>query len=85
MGRNDTALAQGIVEKLEVRLLEKALGRALGVGGVGDDDIEGVLVVSKELEAVANVGLGLGVVEALGHLREVLLGEADDGLYGDTA
>lgn len=68
------------MEKLEVGLLEERLGGTLGVGGVGDDDVEGVLVVIKELEAVADVDLDLGVVEASGHVGEVLLGEADDGL-----
>ena len=32
LGGDDAALPQGVVEKLEVRLLEKALGRTLGVG-----------------------------------------------------
>jgi len=68
------------VKELEVGLLEQGLGGALGVGGVGDDDVKGVLVLLEELEAVADVGLGLGVVEADGHVGEVLLGEADDGL-----
>ena len=63
-------------EKLEVRLLEEALGRALGVRRVGDDDVEGVLVLVEELEAVA----GLGVGEARGHAGEELLGQADDSL-----
>lgn len=80
MSRDDTALAEGIVEELEVGLLEEALGRAIGVRGVGDDDVEGVLVVLEELEAITNDSLGLGVVEALGHSGEILLGEADDGL-----
>jgi len=80
LGRNDTALLQGIVEELEVVLLEQGLGGAVGVGRVGDDDVELVLVVVEELEAVADVDLDLGVVEADGHVGEVLLGETDDGL-----
>ena len=80
MGCDNTALAQGAVEKLKVRLLEEALGRAVGVRRVGDDDVEAVLVVVEELEAVADVDLDLGVLEALGHARQVLLGQADDGL-----
>lgn len=71
---------EGIVQQLEVRLLEEALRRTLGVGGVGDDDIKGVLVVVQELEAVTDVDLGLGVLEALSHAGEVLLREADDSL-----
>lgn len=80
MGGDDASLAQGVVHELEVGLLEQALGGALGVGGVGDDDVEGVLVIVKELEAIANVDLDLGVLEALGHAREVLLGQTDHSL-----
>ncbi len=77
---NDTALAEGAVEKLEVGLLEEGLGRALGIRRIGNDDIELVLVVVEELEAVTDVDLDLGVVVPLSHAGEVLLGEADDGL-----
>lgn len=77
---NDTTLAEGVVEKLEVGLLEERLGGTLGVGGVGDDDIEGVLEVLKELEAITNVDLDLGVLEASRHVGEELLGETDDSL-----
>lgn len=84
MGRNDTALAKGVVEELEVRLLEEALSRTLGVRRVGDDDIKGVLVVVEELEAVANVDGGLGVVETSSHLGEELLGDAGDSLLRVT-
>jgi hypothetical protein len=80
LGSNDTALLQGIVEELEVRLLEQALGRALGVRGISDNDIERVLVLGKELEAVTNMDLDLGVVEASGHVGEVLLGQTNDSL-----
>ena len=78
---NDTALSQGTVKKLKVGLLEEALGGALGVGGVGDDDVEGVLIVVEELEAVGDVDGALGVGEAGGHLREVFLGKAGNGLF----
>ena len=77
---DDAAGTQGVVQELEVRLLEEGLGGPIGVRGVGDDDVEGVLVLVEELEAVADVHLDLGVVEALGHAGEVLLREADDGL-----
>ena len=68
------------MKQLEVGLLEQALGRALGVGRVGDDDVKGVLVVLEELEAVADVDLDLGVREAGSHAGQVLLGQADDSL-----
>jgi hypothetical protein len=77
---NDTALTKSVVEELEVALLEESLGGTIGIGGVGDDDVELVLVVVEELEAIADVSLGLGVVEATGHGGEVLLGETDDSL-----
>jgi hypothetical protein len=80
LGGDDAALAEGVVQELEVGLLEERLGGALGVGRVRDDDVKRVLVVVEELEAVADVHLDLGVVEARGHVGEVLLGEADDGL-----
>ena len=81
MGSDDTAFPQSVVHELEVRLLEEALGRALRVGGVGDDDIESVLVVIKELETIADVDFDLGVLVPSGHAGEVLLGETDDSLY----
>ena len=80
LGGDDAALAEGVVHELEVGLLEEALGGALGVGGVGDDDVEVVLVLLEVREAVADLDRGLLVLEADGHLGEVLLGEADDGL-----
>lgn len=80
MGGDDTAFAQRIVEKLKVGLLEESLGGTFGVGGIGDDNIKLVLVILEELEAVANVLLGLGVLEADAHTGQVLLGDTDDGL-----
>jgi hypothetical protein len=80
LGGDDAALAQGALEQLEVGLLEESLGGALGVGGVGDDDVELVLVVVEELEAVADVHLDLGVLVADAHAGQVLLAEADDSL-----
>lgn len=80
MGRNNTTLAESTAEQLEVWLLEESLGGALWVAGVGDDDIELVLLVLEELEAVANDSLSLGVVEANGHAGEILLGQTNDGL-----
>lgn len=80
--RDDTTLLEGAEEELEVWLLEERLGWSLWVGGVGDDDIELVLVVVEELESVADVDLDLRVLVADGHAREVLLGETDDSLRG---
>ncbi len=73
---------EGLLEQGEVGLLEEHLCGADRVGGVGDDDVEAGLVlgVLEESEAVADDDLGLGVVETLGHLGEVLLGDTGDGL-----
>lgn len=78
MGSDDTSLAKGRLQQLEVRLLEEGLGGALGVGAVSDDNIELVLAVLEELEAVTNVGVGVGVLEANGHAGQVLLGNTDN-------
>lgn len=77
---DDAAVFQGVVEKLEVGLLEEALSGTLRVRRVRDDDVEGVFVVVQEFEAIPDVHLDLGVVVARSHAREVLLGQADDGL-----
>lgn len=81
MSGDDTALAQSIAQQLKVGLLEQRLGGALGVGAVGDDDIELVLAVLEELEAVANVDLDVGVLEADAHTGEVFLRDAYDSLF----
>ena len=80
MGGDDAALAEGIVKELEVGLLEEALSGAIRVRRVGDDDVESVLVVVEELEAVANVDGALGVGQAGGHLGQVLLGKTGNSL-----
>jgi hypothetical protein len=80
LGGDDSALAESALEELEVGLLEERLGGALGVGRVGDNDVELVLVVVEELEAVADVDLDVGVLVADAHAGQVLLGKADDSL-----
>lgn len=80
LGGDDTALGESIVKKLEVGLLEEGLGGTIGVRRVGDDNIELILVVLEELEAVTDVLAGLGVGEADAHAGQVLLRDADDGL-----
>ena len=81
MGSNNTAFTQSAIQQLKIRLLEERLGWSLRVGAVGDDDVEFVLVVCKKLEAVADVDLDVGVLEADAHAGEVFLGDADDGLF----
>ena len=84
MGGDDAALTKGALEELEVGLLEEGLGGALGVGGVGDDDVELVLVVVEELEAVADVHLDLGVLVSDAHAGQVLLAKTDNSLVDVT-
>lgn len=80
MSGDDAAGAQGVMQELEVRLLEQGLGGAVRVRRVGDDHVEGVLVLVEELESITHMHLNLGVLEALSHAGEVFLGEADDSL-----
>ena len=81
MSGDNTSLAQRIAQQLKVGFLEERLGGTLRVGAIGDDHIELVLAVLEELEAVADVGLDVGVLEADGHSGEVFLGDTDDGLH----
>lgn len=64
MCRDDSSFAEGSKEQLKVWLLEQALSWALWVGGVGDDNIESVLVVVQELEAVSYMDLDFWVLVA---------------------
>lgn len=81
---DDTLLSEGLVKKHKVGLLEERLGGTLGVRRVSDDDIKGVLVLSKELETIANVDSDTGVVESSSHLREELLGNTGHSLVNVT-
>jgi hypothetical protein len=85
LGSNNTAIAEGLIEELKVGLLEQRLGGTLGVGRVGDNHVECVLILGQELKAIANVDLDLGVVEANSHIGKILLGEANDSLYQGSA
>ena len=80
MSSHDTALTQSIADKLKVGLLKERLGGTLWVRAVGDDHVEFILAVSKELEAIADVDLDIRVLEANAHARKVLLGDANDRL-----
>lgn len=78
---NDTAFTQGVEQQLEVGFLKQSLRRAFWVRTVGDDDVEFVLAVREELEAVGHVHCYVGVLEADAHSWEIFFGDADDGLY----
>lgn len=80
MRGDDTTFTEGTKKKLEVRLLEQSFGWAFRIARIRDDNVKGILIVLEELESVAHVGLGLGVLEANGHAGEILLGEANDSL-----
>jgi hypothetical protein len=81
---NDTTFPQCAIKQFKVGLLEKGFSGALGVAGVGDDDVELVLLVLKEFEAVADNDLDVGVLEAERHARKVLLGQTNNGLVNIT-
>ena len=81
MGSNNTAFAQSAIQQLKIGFLKERLCWTLGVGAVGDDDVEFVLVVGQELEAVADVDFDVGMLEADAHAGKVFLGDADDGLF----
>ena len=80
LGSNNTTLFQGSVEKLKIRFLKQRLSRAFWVAAVGDDDIEFILAVREEFEAVSDVNVDCGVLISDGHSREVFLADPDDGL-----
>lgn len=80
MRGDNTTLLQSTKQKLKVGLLEQRLGGTFWVRGVGDNDVEFVLVVFEKLEPIADVDLALGVLESLGHVGKVLLGETNDSL-----
>lgn len=82
MGGDNSAFFESSKKQLEVRLLEQALGWALWVGGIGNNDIELVLVVIQKFESISDMCLYLWVLVADGHAWEVLLGKSDDSLYG---
>lgn len=73
---------EGVVEELEVGFLEERLGGADGVGRVGDDDVVRRFVLLQELEPISDVDRDARIGEEGGHVGEVLLGDADDGLQG---
>lgn len=77
-GREDDL--ESAKKKLKVGFLEERLGRTLGVGRVGNDDVKGVFVAFQELEPVANMDGSLGVLEPDGHGGQVLLGNPNDSL-----
>lgn len=84
LGGDDTLLGKSFTEELEVRLLEKRSSRSFGIGRVSDNDIKGVLVLLKELEAITNVNSDTGILEASGHVRKVLLRDTGNGLINVT-
>ena len=77
---DNTTFTKSTEQKLKVGLLEQGLGGTLWVAGIGDDDVELVLALGEELEAVSDDGGDGRVLEADGHSREVLLGQADHSL-----
>jgi hypothetical protein len=80
LSTNHTSLPQRIAQQLKVRFLEQALGGAIWIARVGNNDIKLILVRLEELEPIAHVHGSIACAEPGGHARQVLLGQADDGL-----
>ena len=59
---NNATFFESSKEQLKVWLLEQALCWSLWVRGIGDDDIELVLIVVQELETVPDMDLDFGVL-----------------------
>lgn len=73
----DAVLSERLLDVGEVGLIEE-LGRwACGVGGIGDDHVELVLVLLDELETVTNVDLNAGVLISDRRVGQVLLSSVD--------
>ena len=73
LSSNHTARPESIIKQLEVGFLEEALRGTFRVGGIRNDDVERVLVVIQEFEAVADMDPGLRVLEAFCHAGQILL------------
>src|SRR4051794_39958131 len=84
LGSNNTTLFQGSVEKLKIRFLKQRLCRAFRVAAVGDDDIEFILAVREEFEAVSDMNVDRRVLISDGHAGEVFLADPDNGLVDIT-
>jgi hypothetical protein len=80
LGANVASGCKGVMKEFEIWLLEESFGWADRIRGVGDDDVVCSFVVGKELKAVADVDSYARIGKQGGHVREVGLGNADDGL-----
>jgi hypothetical protein len=80
LGRHVSALLERLLQQGKVRRLEQGRGRTDRVRGVGDDDVVLVFVLGQELESITDKDGHARVREDGRHVREVLLGDTDDGL-----
>lgn len=78
---DDAAIFESCVKEGEVGFLEQDLGRPFGIGRIGDDDVERILLILQEFEPVADVYFDLGMLKSNGHAWKVLFRETDDGLF----
>jgi hypothetical protein len=81
LSRQVTSLLQSILQQLEVWSFEQGSSRSNRVGRIGNDDIVLVLVLGEELESITDENSDSGILVALGHFGEELLGDSDDGLH----
>ena len=80
MRGNNTTIFERSIQQLKIRFLKETLCWPLGVTTIRNDDIELILLVSKELETVTDVCGDIWVLETEAHAGQVFFGEADDGL-----
>jgi hypothetical protein len=81
LGGERSSLLESLLHESEVGSLEERSGGPNRIGGVGDNNVEGVLNGGEVLESVGDVDGDLGVGENVGHSGEVDLGDSGDSLH----
>lgn len=79
LGRHVPALLERLLQQGKVRSFEQARGRTDGIRGISDDDVVFVFVFRQELESITDEDGDSRVGEDGRHVRQVLLGNTDDG------
>jgi hypothetical protein len=70
LSRDGSSSTKGFLEELEVGLLEERVGGTDGIGRVGDDNVEFVLLVVQEFESVADEDGDTRIFKSSGHVRK---------------
>jgi hypothetical protein len=74
---NHTTVTECAKQQFKVWLLEKRFGGSFRVARVGYDDVEFVLPLLEELEAVADMDFDVGVFKSDSHPTKVFLGKSN--------